>query len=83
MIALVVDTRPGCAGRSAAICTPLGHLAAVWAGSAGATLGLAIVVVACWIHPRRQHGLWAFAGLAVAAAGMLVTFGLATGAPAV
>jgi hypothetical protein len=80
IVGFVLDTTTNCTGSTALICTRPGH-AGIWLGSAGAVLGLAIVVVGSWIHPRRDHGLWALIGLASAAAGFLLTLGLATGAP--
>jgi hypothetical protein len=81
IIGFLVSTVPNCAGSAAAICTPLGHLTAVFGGVTGATLGLAIVVTGCWVHPRRDHGYWAFVALAVAAIGFLAALGLIGGAP--
>jgi hypothetical protein len=80
IIGFLLATMPNCAGSSALICTPLGR-AGIWFGTAGAVLGLAIVVIGSWVRPRRDHGYWAFIGLVVAAVGVLLTFGLATGAP--
>ena len=81
IIGFLVSTVPNCAGSAAAICTPVGHLAAVFGGVAGATLGLTIVVIGCWVHPRRDHAYWAVVALAVAGIGFLVTLGLVGGAP--
>jgi hypothetical protein len=81
IIGFVVSAVPNCAGSAAAICTPLGHLIAVFGGVAGAVLGLAIVVIGCWVHPRRDHGYWAVVGLAVAGIGFLAALGLMGGAP--
>jgi hypothetical protein len=81
IIGLFLTAVPDCAGSHAAICTPLGHLTAVFGGVAGAVLGLAIVVVGCWVHPRRDHAYWAFAALAVAGIGFLGALGLIGGAP--
>jgi hypothetical protein len=81
ILALVLSSVPACAGSRAAICTRLGHLAGMWAPTAGGTLGLALVALGCWVFPRRHHGLFALAGLALAAAGLLVTVGLANSAP--
>lgn len=81
IIGFLVSTVPDCAGSAARICTPLGHLTAVFGGVAGATLGLAIVVIGCWVHPRRDHGYWAIVGLAVAGIGFLAALGMIGGAP--
>jgi hypothetical protein len=81
ILALVLSTVPGCAGSRAAMCTRLGHLAGMWAATAGGALGLAVVALGCWVFPRRHHGLFALAGLALAAAGLLITVGLANSAP--
>jgi hypothetical protein len=81
IVALVLSAVPGCAGSRAAICTRPGHLAGMWAATAGGALGLTVVALGCWVFPRRHHGLFALTGLALAAAGLLITVGLANSAP--
>jgi hypothetical protein len=83
ILALVLSTVPGCDGSRAAICSRLGHLAGMWAATAGGALGLVVVAFGCWVFPRRHHGLFALTGLALAAAGLLITVGLANSAPIV
>jgi hypothetical protein len=83
ILALVLSTVPGCEGSRAAICSTLGHLAGTWAATAGGALGLALVTLGCWVFPRRHHALFALSGLALAAAGLLTTVGLANTAPTV
>jgi hypothetical protein len=62
----------------AAICTRLGG---PWSATIGALLGLLTVVTGCWIHPQRHHNVFALAGLTTAAAGLLITLTVASGAP--
>jgi hypothetical protein len=81
IVALVLGTLPYCVGSRAAICTPLGHLAGMWSSTIGGALGLIVVVIGCWVYPRREHGLWALGGLALAIAGLMITVGLADTAP--
>jgi hypothetical protein len=81
VIAIVQSDLPTCPGSSAAICTRLGHLAGMWTGTATAVLGLAVAVGGCWVWGRRHQALFALVAVAVAAAGLLVTLGLANSTP--
>jgi hypothetical protein len=81
IIGFLLATLPDCANSAAMVCTPAGRLYGIWLGTGSALLGLAVVVICSWIRPRRDHGYWALIGLAVAAAGFLLTLGLANGAP--
>jgi hypothetical protein len=74
IIALVLSTQPYCTDPTKApTCTPLGHLAALWTGPLGASLGLLVAIIGCWPAPRRHPALWALAGLTLAASGLLAT----------
>jgi hypothetical protein len=81
IVAMLLSTLPPCAGSRAPICTPPGHLIGTWSATTGAAVGLLTVAIGCWVNPRRHHALFALAGLAVAAAGLLITLGLASTAP--
>lgn len=82
IVGLLVAAEPDCTSSRAAICTPLGHLASVCAGTLGALFGLGILVVGCWVHPRRDHAYWVVVGLTVAAVGFLTMIALLNGARA-
>jgi hypothetical protein len=82
IIAVVLAMQPHCTDTAKpAICTPLGHLATLWSGTFGASLGLLVVLIGCWLAPRRHPGLYALAGLTLATAGLVATLTLAAGAP--
>jgi len=81
IVAVVLATLPECAGSAAGICTAWGHFAAMWSDTAGALVGLLIVVVGAYVYPRRHHAVFALGGLATALAGLLVTVALVDTTP--
>ena len=53
----------------------------MWSDTAGALLGLLIVAVGAYLHPRRHHALFALAALATALSGLLITIALTNTIP--